>query len=123
VTLIILRVADLAAALLDGPFEHPEIILASGPKTQKPTCMRDILSAQLGWLVLRPASRGKCRSPYEPMAWKPGIPPIRDRVTQSRSAASPCVQDGPCIIWMNWQRQGRLKDRVSQPKRLGLKDP
>ncbi|WHZ29272.1 MAG: hypothetical protein OJF51_004074 [Nitrospira sp.] len=27
VTLIILRVADLAAALLDGLFEHPEIIL------------------------------------------------------------------------------------------------
>ena len=28
VTLIILRVADLAAALLDSLFEHPEVILA-----------------------------------------------------------------------------------------------
>ena len=31
VTLIILRVADLAAALLDGLFEHPEVILVSAP--------------------------------------------------------------------------------------------
>ena len=29
VTLIILRVADLAAALLDSLFEHPEVILAA----------------------------------------------------------------------------------------------
>ena len=31
VTLIILRVADLAAALLDSLFEHPEVILALAP--------------------------------------------------------------------------------------------
>jgi hypothetical protein len=44
-----------------------------------------------------------------PIAREFGIPPIRDRVTLPDRQHRRFVQNRPCIIWMNEQRQERIE--------------